>query len=201
MAKDREGLRSPKGRGNDPAPVKRRRKGSKLHVLAKAIARGLRVTTNGQVIFPSGRASRAKKRDRGYRVVHISVDGETLTVLVARIVCWQHHGPPPSPDHEVDHINNNHSDDRPENLRWLTSRTNAGSVSTEERRRRRAKMQAMRRPQGEKHGNARFTNEDIREIRRLSGSGVSQKKIAAMFGTGQGYISLIVRRRKWAHLP
>ena len=45
--------------------------------------------------------------------------------------------------------------------------------------------------------NARFTPDDIREIRRLHAQGMRQTKIAAQFGTKQGTISKIVLRKAW----
>jgi hypothetical protein len=44
---------------------------------------------------------------------------------VHRIVCVAFHGPPPSNQHVVDHIDTNRANNRPENLRWLTRLENA----------------------------------------------------------------------------
>ena len=43
---------------------------------------------------------------------------------VHRIVAFAFHGEPPSPQHIVDHIDTNHQNNRPENLRWVTKLEN-----------------------------------------------------------------------------
>lgn len=51
---------------------------------------------------------------------------------------------------------------------------------------------------GEENPNVRFTVEQILEIRRLYKTGqYKQSEIATMFGTKQGAISDIIRRRTW----
>lgn len=57
-----------------------------------------------------------------------------------------------------------------------------------------------RHPHGETHGSARFTERDIREMRRLAASGLSQVAIAAAFQTNKGTVNDIVRRRTWRHV-
>lgn len=42
-----------------------------------------------------------------------------------RFICEVFHGPAPSPDHEVRHLNGNPKDNRIENLRWGTAAENA----------------------------------------------------------------------------
>jgi len=54
---------------------------------------------------------------------------------------------------------------------------------------------------GEKHWNARFSEDDIRDIRERHQSGDLQSDIASFYGVDQGQISAIVLRRKWKHLP
>lgn len=54
---------------------------------------------------------------------------------------------------------------------------------------------------GMKNGNAKLTREEAVEIRRLAGEGrISQKRIAQMFGTSQGNVSLIHRGKAWSHV-
>jgi hypothetical protein len=53
---------------------------------------------------------------------------------------------------------------------------------------------------GARHSQARLRDEQVREIRRLCGNGLSQPIIARQFGVAQQTISDIVTRRNWAHL-
>jgi DNA-binding transcriptional regulator YiaG len=46
----------------------------------------------------------------------------------------------------------------------------------------------------------RLTDTQVRQIRRLYGSGVSQKALAAQFGTNQATVSLVVRRKSYEHV-
>lgn len=63
-----------------------------------------------------------------------------------------------------------------------------------------ARLHPERVARGERNGSARFTEEDIREIRLAYGAGESQPSIAARFGTAQAVISRIVRRVAWKHI-
>lgn len=40
--------------------------------------------------------------------------------FVHRLVCWTFHGPPPTSNHQVNHINENPLDNRASNLEWVT---------------------------------------------------------------------------------
>ena len=52
---------------------------------------------------------------------------------------------------------------------------------------------------GEAHGNAKLTEEQVREIRSLRGI-VSQRRLAIRFGVAHGQINNIQHGRGWAHL-
>lgn len=74
---------------------------------------------------------RAKKRlNRSYGSIVIgttlkSHDKQIYKQLwVHRVVCQAFHGEPPFPKAQVDHINGDMFDNRPENLRWCTAQEN-----------------------------------------------------------------------------
>lgn len=46
----------------------------------------------------------------------------------------------------------------------------------------------------------RLTDTQVRQVRRLYGSGVSQKALAEQFGTNQATVSLVVRRKSYEHV-
>ncbi|AEK09706.1 DnaQ [Mycobacterium phage Mozy] len=62
-----------------------------------------------------------------YLQVNVRLEGESIRkpVSVHRLACIAFHGPPPSPDHLVRHLNDVGTDNRPDNLRWGTKSENA----------------------------------------------------------------------------
>lgn len=57
-----------------------------------------------------------------------------------------------------------------------------------------------KRSPGELHGQSKFRNEDIIEIRRLCSGGIAHAEIASRFGTSKAYVSSIARRLRWKHI-
>jgi hypothetical protein len=56
-------------------------------------------------------------------------------------------------------------------------------------------------PRGEGHGNAKLTEQQVRDIRkRYPSPGNTQRSLAAEFGVSQGEIWQIVTRRHWSHV-
>jgi hypothetical protein len=54
-------------------------------------------------------------------------------------------------------------------------------------------------PDGEKNGNAHLTRAQVRQIRKYSKLGYSQKLLTEIFGVSQGQISGILLRKYWKH--
>ena len=75
---------------------------------------------------------RLRYRGRG-RECPIDKDGYrslTLRETLHRLVAFTFIGPPPSPNHVVDHINRDELDNRVDNLRWVTKRDNLINSAT-----------------------------------------------------------------------
>lgn len=72
----------------------------------------------------SGRWLRPHVNHSGYLKVGLNIGARTLNRFVHRLVCEAFHSTPPSPDYQVDHINADHADNRPANLRWVTGDEN-----------------------------------------------------------------------------
>lgn len=53
---------------------------------------------------------------------------------------------------------------------------------------------------GTAHQNAKLTENDVKEIRRLSNEGMSQRKLAAKFGVSRGTIEPIIKGETWKHV-
>ena len=86
---------------------------------------------NNYLIYPDGKVY-SKKRKRylkqgtnnyGYKKVDLCKDGTKKTYLVHRLVAL-HYIPNPENKPQVDHINRDRSDNRIDNLRWVTRSEN-----------------------------------------------------------------------------
>ena len=99
-------------------------------------------------------------------------------------------GPPPTEKHECAHsCGNAHLGCvNPKHLRWATSEENTNDQ--------RIHGTLVK---GHRHGMAKLTEEDVREIRRLEGS-MTQAKIAAIFGVSASHVSGIINRKEWGWL-
>lgn len=59
---------------------------------------------------------------------------------------------------------------------------------------------AGRQAKGEKHGKTKYTEKEIKIIRKLRAIGTTQRKVANIFGTGKTTIANIEHRRVWRHV-
>lgn len=108
----------------------------------------------------------------------------------SRVMCEIVHGPPPSTRHQAAHScgKGHEACVNPIHLYWgLPVENMADQVGHGTRAR------------GERQGNAKLTEADVFEIRRLAAS-LTQKEIAARFGISKQLTSRIVRRERWSWL-
>lgn len=108
---------------------------------------------------------------------------------VATIVCEAFHGPRP-PGHEVAHLNGDSLDNRAENVAWKTRAQNEAD-----------KVAHGTSNRGSRQHQAKLTEADVIEIRRMAAEGRPQAEMVARFDISQPTVSEIVNRRKWAWLP
>lgn len=107
---------------------------------------------------------------------------------VHRLICEAFHGPPIGNKNQVNHKNGIKTDNRPENLEWVTLKENIKhSVKN--------KLHGF----GEKISK-KLKNEDILEIRNLYKKGISQRKIAKKYNVSHSTIGNIVRLKWWKHV-
>lgn len=125
----------------------------------------------------------------GYLSVSLPRDGKRVSVKVHRLVALTFLGPPPSPVHEVRHLNGNQLDNRVSNLAWGTKKDNADD-----------RERHGRTAYGERNGFVRLTEEKVREIRALAAQGLSQRTIARKIGTHQTNVGDIINQKGWAHI-
>lgn len=60
----------------------------------------------------------------GYKFANLRKDGKTKSIAVHRLVCMAFNGMPENDNMQVDHLNMVRSDNRPENLEWVTPKEN-----------------------------------------------------------------------------
>jgi len=135
--------------------------------------------------------------DSGYlRTMLKSDKGITATIKVHRIMLITFKGEPPEGKNITNHINGIRSDNRIENLEWVSSSENAihsfriGLSSNK----------------GQNNPASTLTDEQVLEIRKnytygkKARSGVTKKEIAEQYGTTFSVIKAITQGRTWKHL-
>ena len=160
----------------------------------------------GYSITPDGRVWSAPRKGRrvgrwlkpsyyrgGYISMTLSRKSKHYTKGVHRLLLETFMGPCP-PGMEACHNNGNPADNKLSNLRWDTLSANT--------------LDAVRhgthggfKTRGERHGNAKLTETDVRGIDALWRTGLfAQTEIAKRYGIDSTTVSNIVRGKSWRHL-
>lgn len=139
----------------------------------------------------------------GYKHVGLRTDGRRHRGYVHRIILQTFVGPCPD-GMECRHLDGDKSNNRLENLAWGTKSENVRDAIRHGTWKRptgsdggRGKPGANR---GSKHGNAKLTERDVREMRRLRAEGVKVSEIAVRFNLHVVYASKILNGRSWCWL-
>lgn len=126
---------------------------------------------------------------RAYMYLNLVKDGKARTFRVHRLVLTAFVGPCPE-GMETRHINGNPMDNRLENLAWGTPEQN-----------REDNHRLKTYQKGGKHSQAKLTEEQVVEIRRLYATGkLLQREIADRFSISVSCISPIVNKKTWTHV-
>lgn len=126
---------------------------------------------------------RGSPHKAGYQYFRIwGSDGKVHKLYLHDMILTAFVGPRPMPKHEARHLNGRASDTRLDNLAWGTRQENIDDIR--------------------RHGTrkTRFTEDQIREIKRRLAAKEHQRKIAKDFGVKQGYIANINIGRSWRHV-
>lgn len=124
------------------------------------------------------------QRDAGYGAC--TLDGQPMRA--SRAMCILAHGGAPKDKPEAAHSCGNRICVNPRHLRWSTPAENTSD-----------KWQHGTMLLGEQVNNAKLTEGDVREIRRLSGR-LTQKALAERFGVSQPAIHSVVSGKTWRHV-
>jgi len=127
----------------------------------------------------------------GYLKVGIYCGGIPSTRTVHRLVLLAFVGSPPDGKPHCNHINGIKTDNRLSNLEWCSLSENI----------RHADATGLRHcATGEDNSCSKLNEASVRKILDLCNQGVSQSRIAEMFGVSQNNVSHIYLRKTWKHI-
>jgi hypothetical protein len=115
--------------------------------------------------------------------------GKRRAVTVQSVVMLAYVGPRPSTEMDILHRNGDSLDNRLENLRYGTKVENMADKDIH------GTM-----PRGERSPNAKLTDDSVRRISALHDEGMSDRKIAEMFGVSKTAIWQVRNGRTWTHI-
>lgn len=127
----------------------------------------------------------------GYGRAHYPAAGPLTTA--SRLMCLTAHGEAPSPRHEAAHRcgKGNRGCVNPRHLYWALPVTNHAD-----------RIEHGTTNRGERQGQSRLTERQVREIRRLLGAGsMTLQQIGDLFGVHYSHVGHIKSGRAWGWLP
>lgn len=132
---------------------------------------------------------RGNIRGDGYHRVKLHFADKAIAYYVHRLVALAYI-PNINEYEQINHIDNNRSNNCVSNLEWTTQQLNI-----------KHKIDQDRQAKGLKHGQCKLSENDVLEIRQKYSSGeVSQRFLAAKYSVDQGLIWRIIHRKIWKHI-
>jgi hypothetical protein len=129
--------------------------------------------------------------DNGYLRCGLSIDGKLRTFKVHRLVASAFCKGMTLEKNEVNHINGIKSDNRAENLEWITRSANCKhSFDT-----------GLQKPKkGMLNGHSKLKDSDIKQIRQMFLEGYSSRKIAKIYNMDKTIFLDIKNGKCWSHV-
>lgn len=150
---------------------------------------GYYICSNGRIFNQRGFLN-PYKNGAGYLTIDTRKDDVRTCPVIHRLVA-KAFIPNPHRKPEVNHINGDKTDNRVENLEWVTHSENI----------RHAFRTGLECNKGEQHPSHKLTSIDVQEIRKLLSSGkFTHREIASMFNVSRYAITDINRGRSWNDL-
>jgi hypothetical protein len=139
--------------------------------------------------WKSGKILRLKLDDWGYLRARFCVDMKQRQVRVAGLVAHAFIGPRP-PGKTIDHKDGNKLNNAASNLEYVSNKENTrraialGNFSFPPRR------------SGEQHSQAKLTDSEVAEIRRLQIEGMKHREIAELFNISRTQVTKIINKQR-----
>jgi hypothetical protein len=130
------------------------------------------------------------KSPQGYLQVLLCKNGKEKKFFIHRLVAMSFIDNPNNYP-QVNHIDGNKSHNCIENLEWTTSQQNCHHALEN-------KLYVT--AKGSDAGNAKLTEDIVRDIRKQAANGIWHKTLAAQYGVGRKAITKIVNNQRWKHV-
>lgn len=155
----------------------------------KEIYKNYYVTPTGDIYSAkSGKTIRQRTNRQGYLLANLSINGKCKTFSVHRLVAMAYLSNPCNYP-EINHKNGVKTDNRVENLEWISHRNNVlHAIQTG----------LTKTAKGKSTLNGRFTEDEIRRIRLLKHQGFTIRSLARLFNVTHGAINQIVHYKIYA---
>jgi hypothetical protein len=151
---------------------------------------GYGASSDGRIVGKRGQWLLPALTGDGYLAVNLHTGRGMRRRMVHRLIASSWLPKPLTPAHDhVAHWDGDPTNNAIANLRWATRAENEAD-----------KKRHGRDNRGERHGRAKLTEPQVREIRQSWAAGVSQPQIASRYGVDRSTVSLIVTRRTWKHI-
>jgi len=131
------------------------------------------ISADGRV-WRGGKEKTVYVARNGYKSVNFSRSNKSHVLTIHRLLALTFIGEPPTPKHEVCHINGDPLDNRLENLRWGTRSENVQDA-----------IRHGTATVGPQNGAAKLRASDVPFMRDMSDFGFSVREIAPHFGVSQ----------------